>query len=62
MISRIIGSLKDKQVEWAMASVNKTSGDQFDFGHACGVNAGLRMALELIDAALRDQEQKDTSL
>jgi hypothetical protein len=62
MSERLVFKLKRMIAEQAEAALTRPSGkDPFDYGRACGVQAGLRIALAAAEADLSsDDEDEDT--
>ncbi len=58
MSSRLIDRLKRLIDEHAASALTKPAGkSEFDYGHACGTQVGLRKALQAIEAELSKDEE-----
>lgn len=66
MINRLIGKLKEQQIEVAKTALEKPPSPdanvEYMYGQRIGYYAGLQKALDLIDGLLRDQDEKDQFL
>ena len=63
MIERIISALKAEQTKFAHGALQAPAGrDSFEYGRVCGIHSGLQQALNVIDALLKDQNEKESGL
>jgi len=59
-VERYIDRLKELQISTAEGSLKPAPDKQnaYGYGYACGLQAGLSLALEALQAAERDQESE----
>lgn len=60
-IAQFIGAAKNRMAEIAEAAMLFPKSDLFGYGEQVGRYQGLQAALEILDAILRDDEEKEKS-
>lgn len=63
VVEEIIARIERRRAEVADQSLSGPGGrEAFDFGYACGVYGGLKMALEVIADVLDDEDEEEKRL
>jgi hypothetical protein len=59
-LERAIAVIKDEIDDYPKAALLRTEGTQFDFGRACGYQQGLLRALEMLEQAMAEADERSS--